>query len=69
MEGIRLIRLDDVPALKVKIDIEYGNPSDKWLLYSPHSEPDPDKDWLLDIRLRSKTFQADPSSLLLEDLG
>ncbi len=69
LEGIRLIRLDDVPALKVKIDIEYGNPSDKWLLYSPHSEPDPEKDWLLDIRLRSKTFQADPYSLLLEDLG
>ena len=27
------------------------------------------KDWLLDIRLRSKSFKADSTSILLDDLG
>ena len=65
----KLVRLDETPALKVKLDIERGGASVKWLLYSPSPEPDPSNDWLLDIRLRSKSFLADSTSILLEDLG
>jgi hypothetical protein len=62
------VRLDDTPALRVKIDIEH-NPDQRWLLYSNQLEPEPSKDWLLDVRLRSKSFRADSTSILLEDLG
>lgn len=65
----QLIRLDETPALKVKLDIERGGDARQWLLYSPAAEPEPSHDWLLDIRLRSKPFHADSTSILLEDLG
>lgn len=66
---VQLIRLDETPALKVKLDIERGGDACQWLLYSPATEPEPSHDWLLDIRLRSKPFRADSTSILLEDLG
>ncbi|MDP2828197.1 MAG: BREX-1 system phosphatase PglZ type A [Sulfuricellaceae bacterium] len=65
----QLIRLDEMPALKVKLELEQGDSSGKWLLYSPTPEPDPAQDWLLDIRLRAKSFRADSTSILLDDLG
>jgi hypothetical protein len=39
------------------------------LLYSPAEEPDYEDDWLLDIRLYSRSFRADRASILLLDLG
>lgn len=68
LEGVRLIRLDEVPALQIKLEIE-REAGGRWLLYSPAAEPEPARDWLLDIRLRAKTFRADSTSILLEDLG
>lgn len=68
LDDVRLVRLDEVPALQVKIDIE-NEPEGRWLLYSPASEPEPARDWLLDIRLRAKSFRADSVSILLEELG
>ena len=68
LDGVQLIRLDDTPALRVKLDIE-RNPNQRWLFYSNLPEPEPTKDWLLDARLRSKAFRADSTSILLEDLG
>ena len=68
LDGVQLVRLDDTPALQVKIDIE-RNLGQHWLLYSNFPEPEPTKDWLLDVRLRSKSFRADSTSILLEDLG
>jgi hypothetical protein len=68
LEGIRVVRMDAVPALQIKLDIE-RHCGERWLLYSPSPEPDPNQDWLLDIRLRSKSFKADSTSMLLEDLG
>ena len=65
---VRLLRLDEVPALQAKLDIERAA-GGRWLLYSPSPEPVPGQDWLLDIRLRAKSFQADSTSILLEDLG
>lgn len=68
LDNVNLVRLDETPALQVKIDIE-RQPDQRWLLYSPAAEPDPIHDWLLDIRLRSKAFKADSISILLDDLG
>ncbi len=41
----------------------------KFLLYSPTEEPDFEEDWLLDIRLYSRSFRADRASIILEQLG
>jgi len=68
LENVKLIRLHETPALQIKIDIE-RHPEQRWLLYSSNPEPDPKIDWLLDIRLRSKSFKADSTSILLDDLG
>ncbi|MEI7844088.1 MAG: BREX-1 system phosphatase PglZ type A, partial [Gallionellaceae bacterium] len=65
---VQLLRVDSMPALQVKLKIERA-PRQKWLLYSNQPEPELNKDWLLDIRLRSKPFSADAASILLEDLG
>ncbi len=68
LPDIQLVHTDSLPALKVKLDIERA-PEKKWLLYSNKPEPELAEDWLLDIRLRSKSFRADAASMLLEDLG
>ncbi|OOG58021.1 BREX-1 system phosphatase PglZ type A [Polaromonas sp. C04] len=68
LDGVQLVRLDDTPALRVKLDIE-RSPDQRWLIYSAKPEPEPTKDWLLDVRMRSKSFRADSTSILLEDLG
>lgn len=68
LAGVQLVRLDDMPALRVKLEIE-GAPDQRWLIYSAKPEPEPTKDWLLDVRMRSKSFRADTTSILLEDLG
>jgi uncharacterized protein (TIGR02687 family) len=68
MDGVQLIRMDEQSNLRIKLQIE-GIPDQRWLLYSNQPEPEPSKDWLLDVRLRSKTFRADSTSILLEDLG
>lgn len=68
LSDVELVRLDATPMLKVKIDIE-RSPSKRRLIYSTRPEPEPSDDWLLDVRLRSKAFRADTTSILLEDLG
>lgn len=68
LDGVRLVRLDSTPAFQVKLDIE-RNPGQRWLMYSTQPEPDPSKDWLLDVRLRAKSFRADSVSILLDELG
>jgi uncharacterized protein (TIGR02687 family) len=68
LDGVRLVHLDDTPALRIKLDIDRA-PEQRWLIYSTKPEPEPVKDWLLDVRLRSKLFKADSTSILLEDLG
>ncbi|MEI6800285.1 MAG: BREX-1 system phosphatase PglZ type A, partial [Pseudomonadota bacterium] len=66
--GVQPIRIDEQSTLRIKLQIE-GAPDQRWLLYSNQPEPEPSKDWLLDVRLRSKVFRADSTSILLEDLG
>jgi hypothetical protein len=68
LDGVQVLRLDRTPALQVKLDVE-RTPRARWLFYQPGAEPEPAKDWLLDLRLRGKAFRADSTSMLLEDLG
>lgn len=68
LEGVTVLSLDEIPALRIKLLLE-ASPSQRWLLYSNQPEPEPSRDWLLDVRLRSKSFRADSISILLEDLG
>lgn len=69
IDGVNILRLDEVGALEVKIRVERADPEGRYLLYSPAEEPDFESDWLLDIRLYSRSFRADRASILLNELG
>ncbi|MES2404038.1 MAG: BREX-1 system phosphatase PglZ type A [Pseudomonadota bacterium] len=66
--NIAIVQLDQTPVLAVKRQLEQ-QPASQFLLYSTTPEPDPAADWLLDVRLRSRSFRADLTTLLIEDLG
>jgi uncharacterized protein (TIGR02687 family) len=69
IDGVTTLRLDEVGALETKVRLERDEPTGKFLLYSPSEEPDYENDWLLDIRLYSRSFRADRASILLMELG
>jgi uncharacterized protein (TIGR02687 family) len=69
LNGVTTLRLDEVGALEAKIRLERDEPNAKFLLYAPTEEPDYEEDWLLDVRLYSRSFRADRASILLQDLG
>ena len=69
LDGVTTLRLDEVGALEAKIRLEREEPNSKFLLYAPTEEPDYEDDWLLDIRLYSRSFRADKASILLQELG
>ncbi|MEZ6117133.1 MAG: hypothetical protein R3C28_11245 [Pirellulaceae bacterium] len=49
--------------------LEEGLACQNGSLYSPTEEPDYDDDWLLDIRLFSRSFRGDRASIILDELG
>ncbi|MFH1123002.1 MAG: BREX-1 system phosphatase PglZ type A, partial [Pseudomonadota bacterium] len=67
--GVTVLRLNQIGAFKAKIRIERDDPKGRYLLYAPTEEPDYEEDWLLDIRLYSRTFRADRASIILDQLG
>jgi uncharacterized protein (TIGR02687 family) len=69
LDGVSLLRLDEHPALAVKVRLEQEDPTGRYLLYAPFAPPPPDQDWLLDMRLYGASFSADRASMLLADLG
>ncbi len=66
---VRLLRLGQLGALEAKRMMERQEPTQAFLLYAPTEEPPPGEDWLLDIRLYSKSFRADRASILIDQLG
>lgn len=66
---VTVLRTNEVGALELKIKLEMEDTSGAYLLYAPHAEPAPEDDWLLDVRLYSRTFYADSASLVLGELG
>ena len=69
VDGVRLLRLDEVPVLALKNIIEIEQPDQSFLLYEKGPRPDPEKDWLLDIRFYAEPFAADRSTMILRELG
>ena len=69
LAAVELIRMDEQPALGIKIRIEREQPQQKFLLYSPTSPPEPENDWFLDCRYFSHAFNADRASIILDELG
>jgi hypothetical protein len=69
LKGVTTLRLDEIGALEAKIRLERDETTGKFLLYSPSEEPDYENDWLLDMRLYSRSFRADRASILLMELG
>ncbi|OEJ64561.1 BREX-1 system phosphatase PglZ type A [Magnetovibrio blakemorei] len=69
ISDVTLLRLDQMGALEAKVVMERENPKARFLVYSPTHQPDPDQDWLLDMRLYSRTFRADRASIVLDQLG
>lgn len=68
LEGVETVRLDQSGAFETKLRIE-DDANSRFLIYSPNEEPDFEDDWLLDIRLYSRSFRADRASILLDQLG
>src|SRR4029453_6224278 len=66
---VHIIRLDQVSLPATKIRLERDEPDSRFLLYAPTEEPDYADDWLLDVRLYSRSFRADRASILLDELG
>lgn len=69
LPDVSLIRLNDTAALKVKYEVELEHPTGKFLLYGTGNKPTPADDWLRDMRHYSKSFAADRSSMILNELG
>ena len=69
LEGVEVLKLDEVGALEAKVRIEQEDPAGRYLLYSPAEEPDYENDWLLDMRLYGRSFRADRASIILRELG
>ena len=69
LEGVKVLKLDEVGALEAKVRIEQEDPAGRYLLYSPAEEPDYEDDWLLDMRLYGRSFRADRASIILQELG
>lgn len=68
LDGAEFVALQDSPALAIKrrIELEADSPV---VLYESRPAPEPDDDWLLDIRLYAAPFAADATSMLQQDLG
>ncbi len=69
LDGVNIIQINELGALEVKVRVEREDPTGRYLLYSPSEEPDYENDWLLDVRLYSRSFRADRASILLSELG
>ncbi|WP_455231066.1 BREX-1 system phosphatase PglZ type A [Geopseudomonas aromaticivorans] len=69
LEGVQVLRRSTTPALAIKQQVELLNPAGRFLIYEDTMPPEPEQDWLLDIRLYAAPFAADRTSMLLQELG
>ena len=69
LQNVQLLRRSATPALAIKQQVELLNPSGLFLIYEDSHRPEPEQDWLLDIRLYAAPFAADRTSMLLQELG
>jgi uncharacterized protein (TIGR02687 family) len=69
LPGIQVLDMAQEASLALKFRLELDDPQGKYLLYFPSAEPDIKEDWLLDIKLYSRSFYADRISLIFNELG
>lgn len=53
---LTILNMGNESVLAVKKRIEVDEREAKFLIYFPSAEPEPDRDWLLDVRLYSEQF-------------
>src|SRR5690554_1255546 len=63
LADVSVLNMAGKSALGTKLKLELEDAEGKYLLYFPHAEPEPAKDWLLDIKLYSRSFYADRFSI------
>lgn len=66
---VRVLNMGGESTLGVKLKLELEDTEGRYLLYFPCSEPDAEDDWLLDIKLYSRSFYADKVSMIFNELG
>jgi uncharacterized protein (TIGR02687 family) len=69
LSDVHIINMESESALGVKLKLELEDTKGKYLLYFPSAEPDVEKDWLLDMKLYSRSFYADRFSIIFNELG
>lgn len=55
-KDLTILNMGNESVLAVKKRIEVDEREAKFLIYFPSAEPEPDRDWLLDVRLYSEQF-------------
>ena len=69
LPDVQVMDMSTESSLAVKLKLELEEQSGKYLLYFPHAEPEPEDDWLLDMKLYSRAFHADRISIIFNELG
>ena len=69
LPNVHVLNMQDESTFGLKLKLELEDTQGKYLLYFPCAEPEADDDWLLDIKLYSRSFYADKVSLIFNDLG
>lgn len=69
LADVNVVNVNDQSSLGIKLKLELEDTQGKYLLYFPNEEPAPENDWLLDIKLYSRSFYADRFSIIFNDLG
>lgn len=69
LKDVKIIDMSKESSLGIKLLLEIDDKVGQYLLYFPSKEPDIEDDWLLDIKLYSRTFYADRFSIIFNELG
>lgn len=69
LSNVVVMLVEEVPALQMKMEIAQAELSTKFLFYSTKAQPEPQQDWLLAYRLKGKSFSADSTQILMDELG
>ena len=69
LNDVQILNMAEESSLAIKLKLELQDQQGKYLLYFPSPEPETEKDWLLDIKLYSRSFYADRFSIIFNELG
>ncbi|QQT94936.1 BREX-1 system phosphatase PglZ type A [Acinetobacter johnsonii] len=69
LNDVQILNMAEESSLAIKLKLELEDQQGKYLLYFPSAEPETEKDWLLDIKLYSRSFYADRFSIIFNELG